>query len=181
MKKYADRGRRGREFQVGDQVLLKLTPQIWKKISSKMVHQGLVPKYDGPFEIVKKVGAVAYRLQLPARLKIHPTFHVSFLKPFYQDGGEGVPSRRQMKRAPPTIRTEYTREVEKILDCRVLGQSKKNRRVEYLVKWSGVPGNETSWEKETSLWQFEQQVQEFLASRPIGMLASSSGGGLSQG
>ena len=43
------------EFQVGDQMLLKLTPQIWKKISSKTVHWGLIPKYDGPFEVIKKV------------------------------------------------------------------------------------------------------------------------------
>ncbi|KAL0302197.1 UNVERIFIED_CONTAM: Transposon Ty3-I Gag-Pol polyprotein [Sesamum angustifolium] len=50
LKKYADMGRRHVEFGVGDQVLLKLTPQIWKKISSKSVHRGLIPKYDGPFE-----------------------------------------------------------------------------------------------------------------------------------
>ncbi|KAK4385863.1 hypothetical protein Sango_2710300 [Sesamum angolense] len=50
MKKYADMGRRHVEFSAGDQVLLKLTPQIWKKISSKSVHRGLIPKYDGPFE-----------------------------------------------------------------------------------------------------------------------------------
>ncbi|KAK4381990.1 Transposon Ty3-I Gag-Pol polyprotein [Sesamum angolense] len=50
MKKYADMGRRHVEFSVGDQVLLKLTPQIWKKISSKSVHRGLIPKYNRPFE-----------------------------------------------------------------------------------------------------------------------------------
>ncbi|KAK4384536.1 hypothetical protein Sango_3050800 [Sesamum angolense] len=50
MKKYADMGRRHVEFSVGDQVLLKLTPQIWKKISSKSVHRGLIPKYDRPFK-----------------------------------------------------------------------------------------------------------------------------------
>ncbi|KAK4425104.1 hypothetical protein Salat_1704200 [Sesamum alatum] len=54
MKKYADKGRRPVEFSVGDQVLLKLTPQIWKKISAKVVNRGLVPKYDGPFEVLSK-------------------------------------------------------------------------------------------------------------------------------
>ncbi|RVW78228.1 hypothetical protein CK203_054713 [Vitis vinifera] len=50
MKKYADRDRRPLEFQVGGRVLLKLTSQIWKKISSKTRQRGLIPKYDGPFE-----------------------------------------------------------------------------------------------------------------------------------
>src|SRR5262249_23072265 len=63
MKKYADRNRRDLEFQIGDKVMLKLTPQIWKKISSKSAHRGLIPKYDGPFEVMKKVGNVAYRLK----------------------------------------------------------------------------------------------------------------------
>ena len=80
MRKYADRDRRPLEFQVGDRVLLKLTPQIWKKISSKTRQWGLIPKYNGPFEVIKRVGQVAYMLKLPERLKLHPIFHVSFLK-----------------------------------------------------------------------------------------------------
>lgn len=64
MNKYADKGRRP---MVGDKVMLKLTPQILNKISSKTVHRGLIPKYDydGPFEVFKRVGNVAYRLKLP--------------------------------------------------------------------------------------------------------------------
>ncbi|KAK4397896.1 hypothetical protein Sango_1265100 [Sesamum angolense] len=96
-----DMGRRHVEFSVGDQVLLKLTPQIWKKISSKSVHRGLIPKYDGPFEVVSKVGSLAYRLKLLDRLKIHPTFHVSFLKKFHQDLLDTA--RQQTRRAPPVI------------------------------------------------------------------------------
>ena len=52
MKKYADQHRRSVEFNVGDKVLLK-TPQIWKRIVSKTRHRGLIPKCDGPFEVVK--------------------------------------------------------------------------------------------------------------------------------
>ncbi|RVX13374.1 hypothetical protein CK203_021016 [Vitis vinifera] len=85
MKKYADHDRRPLEFQVGDKVLLKLTLQIWKKISNKTRQRGLIPKYNGLFEVIKQVGQVAYMLKLPERLKLHPTFHVSFLKPYYED------------------------------------------------------------------------------------------------
>ncbi|KAL3512886.1 hypothetical protein ACH5RR_025603 [Cinchona calisaya] len=97
MKKYADMGRKDVEFQVHNLVMLKLTPQIWKKVSSKIVHRGLIPKYDGPFEVIKYVGKVAYHLKLPNRLKVHPTFHVSFLKKLNQD--EFDEERRQAKRA----------------------------------------------------------------------------------
>ena len=85
MKKYADHDRRPLEFQVEDKVLLKLTLQIWKKISNKTRQRGLIPKYNGLFEVIKQVGQVAYMLKLPERLKLHPTFHVSFLKPYYED------------------------------------------------------------------------------------------------
>ena len=63
MKKYADQHRRSVEFNVGDKALLKLTPQIWKQIVSKNRPRGLISKYDdGPFEVMKRVGEVSYRL-----------------------------------------------------------------------------------------------------------------------
>ena len=56
MKKYADCDRQPLEFQVRFRVLLKLTPQIWKKISSKTRQKGLIHKYDESFEVIKWVG-----------------------------------------------------------------------------------------------------------------------------
>ena len=89
------------EFDVGDRVLLKLTPQIWKKILGKNQHRGLVLRYDGSFEVMGKVGVVTYRLK------------------------------------------QFERGIMKILDHRRLGQHKKNRRNEFLVKWAD--GEEVSW------------------------------------
>ena len=130
MKKYADRDRRPLEFQVGDRVLLKLTPQIWKKISSKTRQWGLIPKYNGPFEVIKRVGQVAYMLKLPNRLKLHLTFHVSFLKPYHEDlDAEMV----QTKRVPPLVMKQFDREIKKILDHKTMGHSRKNRRTDFLV------------------------------------------------
>lgn len=176
MKKYADAHRRPLAFKVGDMVLLKLTPQIWKKISSKAVHRGLVPKYDGPFEVLKKVGAVAYRLKLPDRLKVHPTFHVSYLKPFQQELLDA--GRKQAKRAPPVIRKQFDKDVEKILAHKTEGMSKKNRRTDYLVHWKGEDEVDASWERDVTLWQFEKQIAEYWAHPPTRTSGSSGGGGL---
>ena len=65
------------------------------------VHRGLIPNYDGPLEIVKRVGTVAYKLKLSERLQIHPTVHVSFLKPYHGDKQD--PTRNEARCALPTI------------------------------------------------------------------------------
>lgn len=63
MKKYGDQYRCGMQFEVGHLVLLTLTPQIWKKINRNIVHYRLIPQYDSPFKMIKRVGEVAYRLE----------------------------------------------------------------------------------------------------------------------
>ncbi|RVW30894.1 Transposon Tf2-12 polyprotein [Vitis vinifera] len=174
MKKYADRDRRPLEFQVGDRVLLKLTPQIWKKISSKTRQRGLISKHDGPFEVIKRVGQVAYMLKLPDRLKLHPTFHVSFLKPYHEDLDA---ERVQTKRAPPLVMKQFDREIEKILDHRTMGHSRKNRRTDFLVQWKGISETEASWERDVTLWQFEKEVQAYWQSKSTRASTSAGGGG----
>ncbi|GJU12067.1 putative nucleotidyltransferase, ribonuclease H [Tanacetum coccineum] len=60
-------------------------------------------KYEGLFLVIGRVGKVSYRVQLPPKLKIHPVFHVSFLKPYH--GDEEDPKRGVSKRAPTTVVT----------------------------------------------------------------------------
>ncbi|GJS90655.1 putative reverse transcriptase domain-containing protein [Tanacetum coccineum] len=78
-KSYADKRRKPLEFEVGDRVLLKVSP--WKGIVCFGKKGKLVPRYVGPFEILERIGLVAYRLRLPEDLSsVHETFHVSNLK-----------------------------------------------------------------------------------------------------
>ncbi|GJV59036.1 putative reverse transcriptase domain-containing protein [Tanacetum coccineum] len=89
-KSYADKRRKPLEFSVGNYVLLKVSP--WKGV----VHFGkkgkLAPRFVGPFEIIEKVGYVAYRLDLPEELNgVHDTFHVSNLKKCLADPTLQVP------------------------------------------------------------------------------------------
>ena len=72
------------EFQVRDLVLAKLHTIL----RYKDVHKGLIRRYEGPFRVIQRVGKVAYKLELPPKLKVHPVFHVSMLKPYHEDKGD---------------------------------------------------------------------------------------------
>ncbi|GKA90846.1 putative reverse transcriptase domain-containing protein [Tanacetum coccineum] len=65
-KSYADNRRKPLEFEVGDRVLLKVSP--WKGVIRFGKRGKLVPRYVGPFEILERIGPVAYRLRLPEEL-----------------------------------------------------------------------------------------------------------------
>nr|GEZ18123.1 putative reverse transcriptase domain-containing protein [Tanacetum cinerariifolium] len=74
-KSYADIRRKPLEFQVGDKVMLKVSP--WKGVVRFGKRGKLNPRYIGPFKVLAKVGTVAYRLKLPQQLsRVHSTFHV---------------------------------------------------------------------------------------------------------
>ncbi|GKE26151.1 putative reverse transcriptase domain-containing protein [Tanacetum coccineum] len=89
-KSYADNRRKLLEFQVGDKVLLKVSPGKgvirfgkWGKLN---------PRYIGPFKILAKVGTIAYRLELPEQLsRVHSTFHVSNLNKCLSDETLAIP------------------------------------------------------------------------------------------
>ncbi|GKA63923.1 hypothetical protein Tco_0763529 [Tanacetum coccineum] len=78
-KSYADVRRKPLEFQVGDRVMLKVSP--WKEVIRFGKRGKLNPRYIRPFKVLAKVGTDAYRLELPQQLsRVHSTFHVSNLK-----------------------------------------------------------------------------------------------------
>jgi hypothetical protein len=84
MKLLTDQKRQDFSFSVGDQVLLKLQPYTQSTLASKP-YPKLAYKYYGPYTVLERVGAVAYRLQLPEGALIHNVFHISQLKPFSAD------------------------------------------------------------------------------------------------
>ena len=89
-KSYVDKHRSDLEFQVGDMVLLKVSP--WKGVIRFRKWGKLGPRYIGLFRVVARVGKVAYRLDLPVELsQIHSTFHVSQLRKCLVDDSAVVP------------------------------------------------------------------------------------------
>ena len=85
MRLTSNKHRRHVEFQVGDFVLLSAKNLELKFEGTKK----LMHKYFGPFEILKRVGPVAYELKIPLSMGIHDVFHVSLLK-LYEKAGAGV-------------------------------------------------------------------------------------------
>ena len=118
---------------------------------------------------------VAYRLNLPEPLKLHPTFDVSYLKPCH-DGPED-PNMNKFERAPSTMREELEHVAEQILDHRVKGMSKKNRRTFFLVKWKRLPDSEVSLGKDTTLWKLKELILDYLKILDLMRASGSSGGG----
>ncbi|GJT34347.1 hypothetical protein Tco_0924766 [Tanacetum coccineum] len=89
-KSYVDYRRKPLEFEVGDRVLLRVSP--WKGVVRFGKKGKLAPRYVGPFEILERIGLVAYRLRLPEELSsVHDTFHVSNLKKCMADANLHVP------------------------------------------------------------------------------------------
>ncbi|KAK3019585.1 hypothetical protein RJ639_003652 [Escallonia herrerae] len=158
MKKHADKNRRSQEFNVGDKVMVKLLPQDRKFLRGR--DSRLLQKYEGPLTIVKKIGKMAYKVDPPHwwSRQLHPVFHVSMLKPFYEDTAD--PSRGQIKRQGLKPKAAGKRVVEAILNDRVIIASRK-RHQEYLVKWQGHMDEENTWERAADLSAYADKIEAY--------------------
>ncbi|KAK2981405.1 hypothetical protein RJ640_028930 [Escallonia rubra] len=158
MKKHADKNRRSQEFNVGDKVMVKLLPQDRKFLRGR--DSRLLQKYEGPLTIVKKIGKMAYKVDPPNwwSRQLHPIFHVSMLKPFYEDTAD--PSRGQIRRPGLKPKVAGKRVAEAILNDRVITASRK-RHQEYLVKWQGYMDEEKTWERAADLSAYTDKIEAY--------------------
>lgn len=74
-KTNADKKRRDDQFAMGDKVYVKLQPYRQQTVACRP-YEKMAAKFYGPFEIVQRIGQVAYKLQLPDTSKIHPVLHI---------------------------------------------------------------------------------------------------------
>jgi len=155
-KRHADLHRiSGTSLEVGDFVYLNRKNINTRRPSSKLDYKLL-----GPFPIIEKVNPVAFRLQLPATMKIHPVFHRSLLeKATLSD----IPDRTQLD--TPQIEAESTVEYEinKILNSRI---NSLTQELEYLISWTGYSKEENSWEPATALSHLEKLRRTFHLKNP---------------
>ena len=90
-KLYADMKIKNIRYEIDEKVFLKVSP--WKKVMIFGKNGKLSPRFIGPYEVIEKVGPLAYRLALPSELeKIHNVFHVSMLRRYRSDPSHVVSS-----------------------------------------------------------------------------------------
>nr|GEU61708.1 hypothetical protein [Tanacetum cinerariifolium] len=113
-KSYADVRHKPIEFEVGDMVMLKVSP--WKGVIRFGKHGKLSPRYIGPFKVIKMISLVAYKLELPKKLRgIHNTFHVSNLKKCLADENLVIP----LKEVQVDDKVHFIKEPMEIMDREV--------------------------------------------------------------
>ncbi|GJU67679.1 putative reverse transcriptase domain-containing protein [Tanacetum coccineum] len=155
-KSYADRKRKPMEFEVGDRVMLKVSP--WKGVVRFGKRGKLNPRYVGPFKVLAKVGKVAYRLELPQELsRVHHTFHVSNLKKCYADEPIVMP----LEGIHVDDKLQFVEEPVEIME-REIKRLKQSRIPLVKVRWNSRRGPEFTWEREDS---FKQKYLQLFTNR----------------
>ena len=144
-KSYADPKRRNVEFQVGDYVFLRVSP--WKGVRRFGKKGKLSPRFIGPFEILERVGQVAYRLALPPALSVvHNVFHVSALRRYVSDVTH-VLSYEDLELEPDL---SFEEQPVQIIDRK--DKVLKNKTIPLVkVLWRNSKVEEATWELESDM------------------------------
>lgn len=144
-KSYADHRRRLLRFEVGQNMLLRVSPK--KGITRFGLKGKLSPRFIGPFQIVDKIGKVAYKLALPTSLgQVHDVFHVSMLRGYESDSSHVIEWKSLQLKNDISYQEgaiEILDHKEKVLRNKVIPLVK--------VRWIHHNTEEATWEKESDM------------------------------
>ncbi|GKA43151.1 hypothetical protein Tco_0735875 [Tanacetum coccineum] len=151
-----DRWANPMEFEVGDKVMLKVSP--WKGVVRFGKRGKLNSRYVRPFRVFAKVGKVAYKLELPRELsRVHHTFHVSNLKKCYTDEPLVMP----LEGIHVDDKLQFVEEPVEIMEWEIK-RLKRSRIPLVKVRWNSRRGPEFTWEREDS---FKQKYPQLFSNR----------------
>ena len=138
-----NQNRTSREYKPGDQVMVSTRHIVSDNERARPANKWL-PKFLGPFHVLKRISTNAYRIDFPQTIRVHKTVNIEALKEY----NEPSPLHDPTPPPAPTVKVggdiEY--EVERIIDKRT-----KGRGFQYLVKWKGYPDHENEWISKSNL------------------------------
>jgi hypothetical protein len=143
MKKQTDKKRSEHEFSVGNMVYMKLQPYVQSSVMPQ-ANQKLSFKFFGPFQIVERIGKVAYSLQLPDHSSVHPVVHVSQLR-------RAAGFKGSLSTQLPAIASQF-RIPQQVLGSRLITRG-ANQVAQVRVRWSELPDDLATWEDYVALKQ----------------------------
>lgn len=134
-KTYADRGSRDVNYDEGADLMLNTKNVRYRSPGTPK----FMPRWIGPYKVLERVGKVAYRLDLPVELKMHPVFQISQLKPAKKD--------QRLQPPPPRVllNGEVVYTVDRILDHRKTRKGKRRNLIEFLIRWEGFDSTHDCW------------------------------------
>nr|GEX90601.1 putative reverse transcriptase domain-containing protein [Tanacetum cinerariifolium] len=160
----ADVRRKPLEFQVGDRVMLKVSP--WKGVVLFGKRGKLNPRYIGPFKVLDKLGTVAYRLELPKKLsRVHSIFYVSNLKKCLSD----EPLAISLDEVHIDDKLRFVEEPVEVMD-REVKRLKQSRIPIIKVRWNTRRGPEFTLERED---QFRKKYPQLFTTNAPSTNAAS--------
>ncbi|GKB95949.1 putative reverse transcriptase domain-containing protein [Tanacetum coccineum] len=158
-KSYEDVRRKSLDFEMGDKVMLKVSPL--KGVVRFGKRRKLSPRYIGPFKILSRVGPVAYKLELPRELQgIHNTFHVLNLKKCLSDEDIIIP----LDEVRIDEKLHFIEKPIEIMD-REVKQLKQSQIPIVKVRWISSRGPKYTWEREDQMWKKYPHLFDFNKKR----------------
>jgi hypothetical protein len=158
-----DKRRQDLRFKVGDQVLLATKHlRIPGEGLGRSTRRKLLPRFIGPFPILKEISRVTYKLHLPANMKCFHTFHVCVLRPYHYREGMAQPP-------PPTIFAGFPEwEVDAVMEAKEVdvksGKSGRTRKETwYRVRWTGYGPSFDTWEPKSHMKNAKKAIADFEA------------------
>nr|GEZ82142.1 putative reverse transcriptase domain-containing protein [Tanacetum cinerariifolium] len=141
-KSYANLKRRLTEFEVGDKVMLKVSP--WRGVIRFGKRGKLSPRFIGPFKVIERIEPVAYKLELPDKLHgIHDTFHIFNLKRCFVNDDVVIP----LDEVQLENKLHFFKEPVEIMD-REVKRLKQSQILIVKVHWNSRRGPNFTWERE---------------------------------